>query len=128
MFKNTPAFSSFSAPDLGAIKSFYGDKLGLDVIERPEGLQIYLYGGAHILVYKSDDYHAPEHTVLNFVVDDIDKAVDELTAKGIKMEQYPDFHTDQKGISRSDGTHPGPQAIAWLKDPAEHIVAIIQEK
>jgi hypothetical protein len=44
------------------------------------------------------------------------------------MEQYPDFGTGAKGISRNDGSHPGPKAIAWFKDPAEHLIALIQKK
>ena len=128
MFKNTPAFSGFSVPDIQKAKEFYAGTLGLDVIERPEGLELHLAGGARVFVYQSSDYHAPEHTVLNFLVENIDTTVDELSAKGVQMEHYPEFHTDEKGICRNDGAHPGPKAIAWFKDPADHILAIIQEK
>ena len=128
MLKNTPAFSSLSAPDLALMKKFYSDVLGLPVAETHEGIEISLFGGAKIFVYESSDYHAPEHTVLNFIVEDIDAAVDGLVAHGVVMDQYADFGTDAKGVSRNDGTHPGPKAIAWFKDPAEHILAVIQEK
>jgi predicted enzyme related to lactoylglutathione lyase len=128
MFKNTPAFSSFSVDDITKAKEFYGQMLELEVTESPEGLELHLAGGARVFVYPSNDYTAPEHTVLNFLVEDIDLAVDELVKKGVSMEAYPDFHTDEKGICRNDGTHPGPKAICWFKDPAQHILAIIQEK
>ncbi len=126
MFTFTDTFSSFSAPDMAAMKRFYGETLGLPVEEMQEGLSLKL-PGTTVFIYHSTDYNAPEHTVLNFLVDDIDTAVDQLAAQGVTMEQYPDFHTDEKGISRNDGRMPGPKAIAWFKDPAEHILAVMQE-
>ena len=77
MFKNTNAFSSFSVDDLAKAKNFYGRTLGVDVVEVPEGLELRLVGGTRIFLYPSHDCTAPEHTVLNFVVDDIDAAIDE---------------------------------------------------
>jgi len=128
MFKNTKAFASFSSPDIGAAKKFYADTLGVEVKEIEEGLELHFAGGGiPVFIYPSSDYHAPEHTVLNFLVDDIDTAVDTLAKRGVRMEQYPEFHTDEKGVCRNDGKQPGPKAIAWFKDPADHILAIIQE-
>src|SRR5688572_20260668 len=127
MFGNTPAFSSFSVDDLQKAKRFYAEKLGLKVAETPEGLELHLPGGARVFIYESDDYHAPEHTVLNFMVEDIDLAIAQLEKKGIPMEQYdlPGMKTDRKGIFRGDS---GPKAIAWFKDPAGHILSVLQEK
>jgi len=131
MFKNTKAFSSFSVDDLKKAKDFYAGKLGLTVKETPEGLELHLAGGGlPIFIYPSDDYHAPEHTVLNFMVDDIDKAVDGLGKLGVKLEHYdlPEIKTDSKGIFRTKPGEMGPKAIAWFKDPADHILAVMQEK
>ena len=127
MINITSAFSSFSASDLESMKKFYGDALGLSVRQTPEGLDIELTGGGRVFIYPGD-HQAPDFTVLNFLVENIDTAVDELLAKGVHMERYPDFAPDEKGISRNDGTHPGPRAIAWFKDPAGHILSVIQEK
>jgi catechol 2,3-dioxygenase-like lactoylglutathione lyase family enzyme len=127
MFRDTPAFSSFSVDDLQKAKQFYGEKLELKVVEIPEGLELHLAGGARVFIYKSDDYNAPEHTILNFLVDDIERAIGELEKKGIRMEHYdlPEIKTDKKGIFRGDM---GPKAIAWFKDPAGHILSVMQEK
>lgn len=127
MFKDTPAFSSFSVDDLKKAKQFYAEKLGLTVKETPEGLELHLAGGAAVFIYQSDDYNAPEHTVLNFLVSDIEKAIEELGKRGIRMEQYdlPGIKTDKKGIFRGEM---GPKAIAWFKDPADHILSVLQEK
>jgi catechol 2,3-dioxygenase-like lactoylglutathione lyase family enzyme len=127
MFKDTKAFTSFSVPDIAAAKQFYGETLGLDVVESPEGLELHIAGGTPVFVYPSDSYTAPKHTVLNFPVDDIDAAVEELSRRGVTMEQYdlPEIKTDEKGIFR-DGGEMGPQAIAWFKDPADHVLSVLQ--
>jgi predicted enzyme related to lactoylglutathione lyase len=127
MFANTPAFSSFSVDDLGKAKRFYGETLGLKVKETPEGLEVQLMGAGSVFIYASDDYHAPEHTVLNFIVEDIDTAIDQLGKRGVRMEHYdlPGIKTDKKGIFRGDM---GPKAIAWFKDPAGHILSVLQQE
>ena len=125
MFKETKAFSSFSVDDLERAKQFYGGTLGLDVVERDEGLELHIAGSAPVFVYPSSNYTAPKHTVLNFPVDDIEAAVDELVARGVTIEQYdmPGLKTDERGIFRGDE---GPRAIAWFKDPAGHILSVLQ--
>ena len=131
MFKGTKAFSSFSVDDMKKAKAFYAETLGLDVNEVPEGLELHLAGGGvPVFIYHSTDYHAPEHTVLNFMVDDVDEAVDKLGMRGVRMEHYdlPEMKTDAKGILRNGGGGIGPKAIAWFKDPAGHILSVLQEK
>jgi catechol 2,3-dioxygenase-like lactoylglutathione lyase family enzyme len=126
MFRDTKAFSSFSTDDIQKTKQFYAETLGLDVVETPEGLELHIAGGTPVFVYPSQNYTPPKHTVLNFLVEDIESAVDELTRRGVRMEQYdlPDIKTDERGIFRGDS---GPRAIAWFKDPAEHVLSVLQE-
>ena len=127
MFKDSKAFSSFSTNDLGAAKKFWRAPLGLEVVETPEGLELHVAGGAPVFVYPSDNYTAPKHTVLNFPVEDIDSAVEELARRGVSMEHYdlPEIKTDGKGIFRDNGES-GPTAIAWFKDPADHVLSVLQ--
>jgi len=130
MIKILSGFSGFSVPDIAQAQQFYRDVLGLEVNQEPEGLQIKVAGAAPIFIYPSPTNKPAMFTVLNFIVEDIDGAVDELVGKGVKMEQYDmsQMKTDTKGILRNDGTHPGPKAIAWFKDPAGNILSFIQEK
>jgi catechol-2,3-dioxygenase len=127
MFKDTKAFSSFSVDDLQKAKQFYGQTLGLDIAETPEGLVLRIAGGTEIFIYPSDNYTAPKHTVLNFPVADIEEAVDELAKRGVRMAHYdmPDLKTDERGVYRGDT---GPRAIAWFKDPAGHVLSVLQER
>ncbi len=127
MFKNTKAFSGFSVDDLEKAKKFYGETLGLEVSEMEMGvLDLHIAGGSHILIYPKPNHTPATFTILNFPVDDIEAAVDELTKVGIRFEQYdlPDIKTDAKGIARGTG---GPN-IAWFKDPAGNILSVLEEK
>lgn len=130
MFKNTKAFSGFSVDDLEKAKQFYGQTLGQDASETPQGLDVKLTGGGEIFIYPKPNHTPATYTVLNFVVDDIDQSVDELTNAGVKFEHYDSemLKTDEKGICRNDGKYPGPAGIAWFQDPAGNILAVIQEK
>lgn len=125
MFEDTKAFSSFSANDLQKAKEFYGGTLGVDLTEQKEGLALHLDGGGEIFIYPKPNHTPASFTVLNFPVDNIDKAVDELTELGVTFEQYEgDIKTDEKGISRANG---GPE-IAWFKDPAGNILSVLEMK
>jgi predicted enzyme related to lactoylglutathione lyase len=125
MFKVTKAFASFSVDDLKKAKLFYGETLGIQVSETKEGLELHTAGGADVFIYPKSNHTAATFTVLNFPVDDIETANDELVKRGVKFEHYEgDLKTDDKGIYRGNG---GPN-VAWFKDPAGNILSILEEK
>jgi catechol 2,3-dioxygenase-like lactoylglutathione lyase family enzyme len=80
-------------------------------------------GGAPLILYPKENHAPATFTVLNFPVDDVDKAVDELSARGVRFERYEEetLRTDEKGIARE----PGPP-IAWFRDPAGNILSVLQ--
>jgi catechol 2,3-dioxygenase-like lactoylglutathione lyase family enzyme len=125
MFRGTKAFSSFSVNDLRKAKQFYGETLGLQVSEKPEGLELHAAGGTEIFIYPKNNHTPATFTILNFPVDNIEKANDELLKRGVRFEHYNegDLKTDAKGIYRG----PGPN-IAWFKDPAGNILSIVEDK
>lgn len=128
MFKNSKAFSSFSVDDLGKAKTFYGQTLGLDVSETPEGLGLQISGGGQVFLYPKPNHEPATFTVLNFPVADIEQAVDQLTKLGVRFESYEgEMKTDEKGIFRGAGRGQGPN-IAWFKDPAGNILSVLEEK
>jgi catechol 2,3-dioxygenase-like lactoylglutathione lyase family enzyme len=126
VFKDTKAFSSFSVDDLNKAKEFYGHTLGLDVSETKEGLRLQIAGGGQVFLYPKPNHTPASFTVLNFPVDDIEKAVDDLTALGVEFESYEgEMKTDEKGIFRGAAQGEGPN-IAWFKDPAGNILSVIE--
>ena len=121
MFRNSHAFSGFSTKDIATTKAFYAETLGLDVTEENGMLTLRLEGGGRVLIYPKDNHEPATFTVLNFPVEDIDKAVDELTAAGVAFERYEGAGQDERGIARA---YPPP--IAWFKDPAGNILAVLE--
>src|SRR4051794_38297815 len=112
MFANTKAFSGFSVNDISAAKQFYGETLGLDVSEEHGMLQLHIAGGRDILVYPKPNHTPATYTILNFPVEDIDMAVDQLAERGVRFERYDNSGQDEKGINRAGGPF-----IAWFTDP-----------
>jgi catechol 2,3-dioxygenase-like lactoylglutathione lyase family enzyme len=124
MFRDTRAYSGFSVPDIGQAKDFYEAVLGLEVSEADGMLTLHIGGGTNILVYPKANHEPATFTILNFPVPSVDDAVDELTKRGVRFEQYdfPDLKTDEKGIVRGQGPD-----IAWFKDPAGNIMSVLKE-
>ncbi|MDB5161337.1 MAG: glyoxalase [Candidatus Saccharibacteria bacterium] len=126
MFKLVDAFSGFSVDDLVEAKKFYGETLGLEVKE-DMGLNLNLPGGQKVFIYPKENHQPATYTVLNLVVDDLDASVDELISRGVKFEQYEGMHQNEKGIARPpEGSNYGPP-IAWFKDPAGNVLALIEK-
>jgi predicted enzyme related to lactoylglutathione lyase len=123
MFADTPAFSGFAVDDLDRAREFYSDTLGVRVSDEEMGiLTLHLAGDRPTMVYPKPDFAPATYTVLNFQVDDIDAAVDELSGRGVRFERYEGFDQDAKGIARD----PRGPSIAWFKDPAGNILAVLQ--
>ena len=128
MFTAVAAFSGFSVNDLQKAKQFYTQELGLVLENEEMGLQLKLPGGGKLFIYEKPDNQPAAFTILNLVVADIDKAVDELTKVGVTFERYDDMPTkpDEKGIMRGRSVNMGPD-IAWFKDPAGNIISVLQD-
>jgi len=123
-FKNTNAFSSFSVHDLEETKKFYGQTLGLEISESEQGLNLLLKGGNEVFIYPKPDHSPATFTILNFIVDDVDQKVDELTKLGVTFQIYNkgELKTDNKGIFH------GKPKIAWFKDPSGNFLSILENK
>ena len=124
MFDKTKAFSGFAVDDIAAAKEFYGETLGLNVTEEYGMLTLHIDQGGDIIIYPKEDHTPATFTILNFPVDDVDQAVDQLSERGVTFERYEGFEQDEKGVVRGDQ---GP-AIAWFTDPAGNIIAVLEEK
>ena len=123
MLKDAKAFSGFSVNDLQKAKEFYDQALGLEVTEANGLLQLHIAGGTTILIYPKENHTPATFTILNFPVDHIEQAVDELTRRGVHFEHYNEGElvTDEKGIARGGGPN-----IAWFKDPAGNILSVLE--
>jgi predicted enzyme related to lactoylglutathione lyase len=123
-FKDANAFSSFSVRDLEETKKFYGQTLGLEISDSEEGLNLRLKGGNEVFIYPKSEHSPATFTILNFIVDDVEQKVDELTKLGVRFQIYNkgELKTDNKGIFQ------GKPKIAWFKDPSGNFLSILEKK
>jgi catechol 2,3-dioxygenase-like lactoylglutathione lyase family enzyme len=124
MLNANKAFSSFSVNDIQKAREFYGKTLGIEVNPGPEGtLVLHLAGSNKALMYPKQNHKPATFAVLNFPVESVEKAVDELSGRGVRFEIYnePNLKTDARGISRGNGP-----TIAWFKDPAGNILSVLE--
>jgi catechol 2,3-dioxygenase-like lactoylglutathione lyase family enzyme len=121
MFGNTKAYSGFAADDLQKARDFYENTLGLEVSGEGDLITLHLAGGRDTIVYAKPDFTPATYTILNFPVEDIDAAVDELVDRGVTMTRYPGFDQDERGVFRGGGPH-----IAWFTDPAGNVLSVMQ--
>jgi catechol 2,3-dioxygenase-like lactoylglutathione lyase family enzyme len=124
MLENAKAFSGFSVDDIPKAKEFYSDTLGLRVTEETGFLSLHINGSTPILIYPKQNHTPASYTILNFPVENIEKAVDELSNRGVQFEHYEgDINTDDKGIARGNGPN-----MAWFKDPAGNILSLLEPR
>jgi catechol 2,3-dioxygenase-like lactoylglutathione lyase family enzyme len=121
MLDDSQAFSGFSTDDLTRAKEFYGQTLGLEVTEENGLLTLHLAGGGRVIIYPKETHQPATFTVLNFTVKNVEQVVDSLAGKGVQFERYEGITQDERGIHREQGP-----AIAWFKDPAGNILAVLQ--
>lgn len=125
MLSDTKTFSSFAARDLDAEKQFFGETLGIDLTEENGMLVLHLAGDQEVIVYPKPDHEPASFTVLNFQVDDLDREVNDLIAKGVAFNKYEQFDQDDRGVaSDPDGGMP---RIAWFSDPAGNVLSVVEE-
>lgn len=125
MLKDSKAFSGFSVKDIDGARAFYGDTLGLSVVDDDMGfLNLRLGTGGVVLIYQKDDHVPAEYTCLNFPVADIDEAVTWLNDRGVATKIYDGEWTDERGIARGSESGNGPD-ICWFKDPAGNVLSVI---
>jgi len=123
VFEKTKAFSGFSVDDIEGARQFYEGTLGLNVTEENGMLGLHIPDGGNIMIYPKPDHTPATFTILNFPVEDIDRAVDDLTGRGIEMVRYEGMNQDEKGIMRDDYSPP----IAWFLDPAGNVLSVLED-
>jgi catechol 2,3-dioxygenase-like lactoylglutathione lyase family enzyme len=123
MLADSKAFNGFAVDDLPKAREFYGETLGLKTSEEHGLMTLHLPGDRPTLVYPKPDHAPATYTILNFQVEDIDREVDDLAARGVRFERYDGFEQDEKGVFRGGGPY-----IAWFTDPAGNILSVLQER
>lgn len=121
MLSNKPVTAIVAVTDLERARRFYCTTLGLELEqEMGGGLLLKAGGGTKLFAYERPAGPQAGHTEATFMVDDIEREVDELRSRGITFEEY-----DMPGLKTERGIATmGESKSAWFKDPDENILAI----
>lgn len=105
-----------------AAEAFYRDVLGLAVKARSDGAVVFDVNGADLRVSPVPSTQPTEHTVLGFAVDDVDRAVEWLQARGAAPERFEAFPHEKNGVL----TTPGGSRVAWFRDPDGNLLSVVR--
>lgn len=129
MITAVSSFSGLSVDDIDQAREFYIDTLELPLLDDSMGLTIALPGGGQLFIYEKEDHEPANYTVLNFVVENINEAIDHLVNEHrIQFERYDNLpaEQDERGVLRGKAAGMGPD-IAWFTDPAGNVISLIEE-
>ena len=126
MLSDYPVFPILLATDLDAARTFYHDALGLEILREDHDDRIVFRtgGGTQLVVTKSTIGTSDTQTQMACRVPDIQAALDDLRARGVRIEEYvaPDPVTTD-GIADM-----GHSWAAWFIDPSRNVLAVVQPK
>ena len=128
VYSDTMLLHIFEVNDIKAAKKFYSETLGIDVKEVSEtALDLEVRSDVKISIVEKTDYDAPDYAILNFIVNDIDAVVDELSSKDVIFERYEHVASpqDKKNIARAQNSDQ--VDTAWFKDPSGNVHALVQK-
>jgi catechol 2,3-dioxygenase-like lactoylglutathione lyase family enzyme len=117
----TRAFGGMSVKDVPEAVRFWRDVVGLTVDDGPIAT-LHLPGGGTVILYPKRDHEPAGFTVLNFSVDDVGRAIEELGAAGLQPERYPGMPQDEDGAMRGNGPD-----IAWFTDPSGNVFSVLKD-
>lgn len=125
MLTNAPVTAIVPATNIERARKFYEEKLGLHAPADLGGDHVlYTCGaGTTLLVYQRGEPTKAEHTQASFMVEDIEKEVAELRARGVVFEEY-----DFPGLKTVNGIASiANEKSAWFKDSEGNILALGQK-
>jgi catechol-2,3-dioxygenase len=114
-----------TAPDLGAVKQFYGDRIGLDVLIESDDFVTFRCGGdSRLVVTRTSTPSTEQTTKASWRVADVSAEVAELQARGVEIARY-----DEPGLRTVDGVADVGFALsAWFVDPGGNTIGLLQFK
>ncbi len=120
---NSPHSVFLSTTNADETRAFYNGLLGFPEIDDSPFAIVFQMASAELRISKVDEHQPPPWTVLDWIVDDVEAAVDQLKAKGVEPADFPGMEVDDRGI----WTAPGSGArICWFRDPAGYVLSISQ--
>jgi hypothetical protein len=122
MLRDSEAIYFLATIEVGAVRKFYEDTLGLRLVADEHFALVFDLGGRMLRIAKAQNLAPARHTVLGWKVDDIAAKVIELSIRGVRFERFEGMPQDELGIWVS----PTGAKVAWFKDPAGNSLSLTQ--
>lgn len=123
MLQSSPMYAYIPAKDVSRARKFYEGKLGFKARQEVAGGVAYEFGkGTGCFLYPTPNAGTSKASQAFWQVDDIEREVTELKARGVKFEEY-----DMPGMKGRNSVYAGGGArAAWFKDSEGNILAVVQ--
>lgn len=124
MLRDAILYAVIPAQDLGRLKMFFSEKLGLDPVDEQMGMPFYEVGGSKLFMYESAYAGTNQATAVSFDVSDLVTVVNDLKSKGVVFERY-----DMPGMTLDGDIHVMDGTTfksAWFKDTEGNIISVNQ--
>ncbi len=122
MLSDNTAVATIPVRKLERARDFYSDKLGLVVEDERLGVITYRSGESKVFVYESEYAGGNKATAATWAVDDIDRVVSDLGARGVRFEHYSNLD----GLKAQGDLYVGDHMkVDWLKDPDGNILSLV---
>lgn len=123
MLQSSPMYAYLPAKDVSRARTFYEQKLGFKPKTEDGDGVVYEFGEhTGCFLYPTPNAGTSKASQAFWKVDDIEREVADLKARGVKFEEYdlPGMKTEG-GIATAGGAK-----AAWFKDSEGNILALIQ--
>jgi catechol 2,3-dioxygenase-like lactoylglutathione lyase family enzyme len=122
MLQQSPLYAYIPARDVARARRFYEEKLGLKPGRELAGGVTYEFGkGTACFLYPTPNAGTSKASQAFWQVDDVEREVRELKARGVQFEDYDLPGKNENGIVTDGGAR-----AAWFKDSEGNILALIQ--
>lgn len=124
MLQDAPMYAYIPARDLARARQFYETKVGLKPTQEMNGGVVYEFGkGTACFLYPTPNAGTSRASQAFWSVDDVDREIRELQARGVVFERYDDMPGER---SPAGAVIAGGAKAAWFKDSEGNIMALVQ--
>jgi catechol 2,3-dioxygenase-like lactoylglutathione lyase family enzyme len=124
MLGSSDLVAFMATTDLNRARVFYGEVVGLSVIEDGPFACVFDANGTQLRVTPVDEIRTAPYTVLGWVVDDVVATVKALGAAGVTFERFAGMDQDDTGVWVS----PSGARVAWFTDPDGNVLSVTQAR